>query len=65
MGRWGGGGWREGYFGPGNFFFAHRSLAFYFLHGSVLDFFSDRIMCIKQNKKVFYISANSDLEIVL
>ena len=32
---WGG----EDYFGPGFFFFAHRSLAFYFLGGTVLDFF--------------------------
>ena len=37
---YGEGEWEE-YFGPGIFFFARRSLAFYFfLRGTVLDFFS-------------------------
>ena len=44
------------------FFFARRSLAFYFLRGTVLNFFA-RIMRIKTNKKVYYISVDSDLEI--
>ena len=59
------------FFDPGLFLFPHQSMAFYFLRGTVLDFSSARIMCIKtkqesllykQNKKVCYISADSDLE---
>ena len=44
------------------FFFTHRSRTFYFLRGTVLDFFPARIMRIETNKKVYYISIDSDLE---
>ena len=49
-------GWGEDYFVPG-FFFAHRSLAFYFLRWMVQDFCLARIMRIKtNNKKVYFIN---------
>ena len=44
------------------FFFTHRSLAFYFLRVMALDFISARIMRIETNKKVYYVSIDSDLE---
>ena len=49
------------YFGPGNFFFTRRSLAFYFLRGTVLDFCCQG-HAYKNKQKNYYISVDSDLE---
>ena len=41
-----GGGGVEDYFGPGFFLFAQQNLAFYFLFGTVLDFFFQSGSCV-------------------
>ena len=50
------------YFGPGKNYFTHRRLAFYFSRGTLLDFFSARITCIKSKQKKYHISVDGDLE---
>ena len=47
-------GGEEDYFGPGIISFAHLSMAFYFLRGTVLDFFSQDYAYKNKQKSLFY-----------